>query len=93
MRLLDIFYGNDNIVKAIILSDSGNEYTASYDGDSEVAWCTCPRYIFNRFRLGTCNHVLFLLDNIEYSKMKPTKRFKNFLKQQLLIMEAHIKGA
>lgn len=75
MILKSLTYGNDRICKAIIEGDAGHEYVTSMDADSDTTWCTCPFYIFRKI---TCKHVLHLLDNIEYEKMKPTKRFKNF---------------
>lgn len=77
MELISISYYNDQICKAIIEGDSGHEYITSLDADSGITWCSCPLYVFRR--VDVCKHVLFLLDNIDYEKMKPTKRFKNFL--------------
>ena len=74
MILKSITYGNDQLVKGTILSDSNKEYISSFDGDSGITWCTCPFYLFHKT---TCKHILFLLDNINYGDMKPTKRFDN----------------
>lgn len=84
MEIQKIIYGNDRICKAIIKGDSDNEYVTSIDGDSGITWCTCPWWVLNK-RIKTCKHILYLLDNLEYDKMKPTKRFKNFLSECLTI--------
>lgn len=82
MYLKSIEYGNDRICKAIIVGDKGQEYVTSIDGDTNETWCTCPFYTFRKI---TCKHMLCLLDNLDITKMKPTKRFKNFLSGCLTI--------
>jgi RecA/RadA recombinase len=76
ITLKSISYYNDQIVKGEILSDSGHEYIASYDGDSHQGWCPCPFYIFKKVN---CKHVNCLIGQIDANSMKPTKRFENFL--------------
>ena len=73
MEIKDIIYGN-GIVKGVISSDSGNEYSCGYDSDFGVAWCSCPYYVFNKV---TCKHQLFFLDNIEMDKMKSKQKYNN----------------
>ncbi len=73
MKLIDVVYGR-NIVKGVILSDSGEEYCCGYDSDYGVTWCSCPYYVFNKT---TCKHQLFFLDNIEIDKMKSKKTYKS----------------
>jgi RecA/RadA recombinase len=78
MYIKSIFYGNDNIIHAIIVGDSGHEYVTSIDIDNNFTWCTCPWWVLNK-SITTCKHVLLLLENIDYSKMKTAKKFKNFM--------------
>ena len=75
MKIKDIVYGC-GLVKAVIESDSGNEYTTSMDIETNDTWCTCPLYIFKKEKV--CKHILHLLDNVEINKM-PKKQFDNFL--------------
>jgi len=77
MQIKDIVYGN-GIVKAVIKGDKGIEYTTSYDSQYNKTWCTCPWWVLNK-EVDTCKHILYLLDNIEFDKMKPKKKYKNFL--------------
>jgi len=77
MRLVDVVYA-DNICKGVIEGDKGIEYVSSYDADNGKTWCTCPWWILNK-KVETCKHILYLLDNIDFEKMKPKKEFKNFL--------------
>lgn len=79
ITLKSISYYNDHIVKGEILSDSGHEYTVSYDGDSNIGWCTCPSSIFKSYNNNYCKHVRCLVGQIDKDKMKSTKRFENFL--------------
>lgn len=78
--LKSISYYNDHIVKGEIISESGHEYIASYDGDSKVGWCTCPSSIFKSYTTDSdsCKHVRCLIGQIDETKMKSTKRFENF---------------
>lgn len=74
MRIKEIVYGC-GVVKAVIESDSGNEYTTSMDIDENITWCTCPIHIFKK---RTCKHTLYLLDNLEIDKM-PKEKYDNFI--------------
>jgi len=75
MKIKDIIYGC-GIVKAVIESDSGEEYTTSMDIETNETWCTCPLYVFKKEKV--CKHIIHLLDNMEIEKM-PKKQFNNFL--------------
>ena len=75
MIVKDIVYGSCGIIKAVIESDSGNEYTSSIDIDTQDTWCTCPIFVFKK---EVCKHILYLLDNLELDNM-PKKEYKNFL--------------
>jgi len=81
MEIKKIIYGNDAICKAIIKGDSGREYVTSIDGDTYDTWCTCPWWILKGKQVTTCKHIIYLIDNLDWSKMKPTKRFENFLSE------------
>jgi RecA/RadA recombinase len=76
MKTLDTIYGPDGICKSIIQSDSEHEYVVSLDSELGKVWCTCPLYIFKKTDL--CKHMEFMLNEVDYNKMKKRNKFKNF---------------
>lgn len=76
MEVLGIEYGTHGICKGIVKSDSGKEYVVSLDANSGRTWCTCPLYTFKKEK--SCKHILYFLDEVDYSKMTNNKKYKNF---------------
>ena len=66
MKILEKIYGLNGIAVLLIKSDSGNEYIVSIDGEYADAWCSCPYYTFKK---STCKHIMFALNNIDFSKL------------------------
>ena len=67
MKLKDLYYDNFGIARAIVESDSGNEYVCNADGELYRMWCSCPYYLFHPNT--SCKHIKYLLNHLEYNKM------------------------
>jgi RecA/RadA recombinase len=74
MQIIETLYDNIGICRAIIRSDSGNEYCTCIDPENFRAWCSCPFYIFNPKRV--CKHITFLMNNVEFDKMTKKEDLK-----------------
>jgi len=68
VQLLDLYYDNLGIARAKIKGEKGEEYCTSIDLELQRAWCSCPYYVYNKD--ARCKHILFLLNNVEFEKMK-----------------------
>lgn len=62
MELKSFDLSNDNIVRSIILSDSGNIYETCIDLDDNSFLCSCPYHVYNKV---ACKHIYFLYEQLK----------------------------
>jgi len=69
MILKELFYDGRGIARGIIEGNSG-VYDTAIDSEFNRGWCSCPSYTFNK---EPCKHIVYLLNKVEYNKMKERK--------------------
>jgi len=70
MYIKKIEYDNVGIARGYIVSDSGNEYISCIDKTQSRFWCSCANYTFKK---SLCKHIMFLMFNLDKSKMVSKK--------------------
>ena len=61
----EIQYDPNGIARAIIRGET-DSYPVAIDADLQRSWCSCAKYVFSN---KSCKHIIYLLDNVDYSKM------------------------
>lgn len=90
MILKELNYDYLGIARAIIVGDSGFEYTTQIDGELKRSWCSCPINVFNKEE--PCKHILFLLGIIEREKMVNKREDLNHLATGSMIVDNLLGG-